>query len=174
MSDNLYIASTKTSLSQSSLSGMSHLSDDPGSPLLYHNRQFSAQTHGFSKRNCNNWVKEGEPLAFCDKKRPMHLQHKSDIPHLKHSVRSKNNRPCMSRMAYSNHPPLGGPRVVTQSDGKSKYERSIDNTGDHSTPIIKIIVYVLKDMFKRRPCVRRTGKACGCRRCRRKQTFKVL
>lgn len=101
-------------------------------PFHPRNLSFVAQTHGFSRRNRMNAVKRCWQKDILDDRFPVQNEGMSNERQSASNVTSKNNRIRMSRLAYPNHPPLGGPRVVTPSDGKSKYVPKNDEWTDFS------------------------------------------
>lgn len=171
MSDILYIQPTKTPHDHAVMTNLSHLKNNYSTPLKFHKKEFSSHTHGSSKRNRRYGLKnkqfEFEKKDFSSqthgfskrnrrdslKTKPYHgamfaIPAEKTYNHLSMTVfqSTKNRRQVPPKMNI-NHLPLGGPRVVTPTDGKSKYIPINNGTDKEYSGILETILDHIKALF---------------------------
>lgn len=118
-------------------------------PIMYENKEFSAETHGFSRTNRIHYSTADGTETYSDSKLSTE------------SVEAQKVLPSMSRIKLlklrlrsllreqKNHSSLHGRKVPAQSDQKLKHNRKKEQKYKYCSPVMMAILFLLKDLFKK-------------------------
>lgn len=148
MSDNFYIQPTKSARDHAILTNISYLKHD-SSPLRFHKKEFSSQTHGFSHRSRRDDIlkwKQYHSVCYANYAIPQEPTYLKQI--WKSPNKSAQSRRRVPIRMTINHSPLGGPHVVTPNDGKSKYVPSNDEVDTEYSGFFETLLHRITTLFR--------------------------